>query len=152
MGFDRLVDFDPRLLDVARETLVAWVRESEILEDGLALAIGQQAREHRSTARDGLSKMVALLEQIAQQIRDNDISYNVYADNGELIDEFFLEDRKVIKYEDIPKIVIQAFVAAEDARFVVVEGERVVSAVRIGEDDAGGGNGHGDGHSETNGG
>ncbi len=34
----------------------------------------------------------------------------------------------------------------------VSEGERVVSAVRIGEDDAGGGNGHGDGHSETNGG
>ena len=41
----------------------------------------------------------------------------VYADNNELIDEFFLEDRKVIKYEEIPKIVIQAFVAAEDARF-----------------------------------
>ncbi|MBM4388051.1 MAG: transglycosylase domain-containing protein, partial [Deltaproteobacteria bacterium] len=45
------------------------------------------------------------------------ITTRVYADNGELIDEFFLEDRKVIKYEDIPKIVIQAFVAAEDARF-----------------------------------
>lgn len=45
------------------------------------------------------------------------ITTRVYADNGELIDEFFLEDRKVIKYEDIPKIVIQAFIAAEDARF-----------------------------------
>ena len=45
------------------------------------------------------------------------ITTRVYADNNELIDEFFLEDRKVIKYEDIPKIVIQAFVAAEDARF-----------------------------------
>jgi penicillin-binding protein 1A len=45
------------------------------------------------------------------------ITTRVYADNGELIDEFFLEDRKVIKYEEIPKIVIQAFVAAEDARF-----------------------------------
>ncbi|HBB17023.1 MAG TPA: penicillin-binding protein [Syntrophus sp. (in: bacteria)] len=45
------------------------------------------------------------------------ITTRVYADNGELIDEFFLEDRKVIKYEDIPKIVIQAFVSAEDARF-----------------------------------
>jgi len=45
------------------------------------------------------------------------ITTRVYADNGELIDEFFLEDRKVIRYEDIPKIVIQAFVAAEDARF-----------------------------------
>ena len=36
----------------------------------------------------------------------------------------------------------------------VSEGERVVSAVRIGEDDAGNGNGNGSGesHSETNGG
>ncbi len=45
------------------------------------------------------------------------ITTRVYADNNELIDEFFLEDRKVIKYENIPKIVIQAFVAAEDTRF-----------------------------------
>ncbi len=45
------------------------------------------------------------------------ITTRVYADNNELIDEFFLEDRKVIKYEEIPKIVIQAFIAAEDARF-----------------------------------
>ncbi len=45
------------------------------------------------------------------------ITTRVYADNNELIDVFFLEDRKVIKYEEIPKIVIQAFVAAEDARF-----------------------------------
>jgi penicillin-binding protein 1A len=45
------------------------------------------------------------------------ITTRVYADNNELIDEFFLEDRKVVRYEDIPKIVIQAFVSAEDARF-----------------------------------
>src|SRR5512140_3090007 len=44
------------------------------------------------------------------------ITTRVYADNYELIDEFFLEDRKVIKYENIPKMVIQAFVAAQDAR------------------------------------
>jgi len=34
----------------------------------------------------------------------------------------------------------------------VSEGERVVSAIRIGEDDAGNGNGNGEDHSETNGG
>jgi penicillin-binding protein 1A len=45
------------------------------------------------------------------------IATRVYADNNELIDEFFLEDRKVINLADVPKIVIQAFVAAEDARF-----------------------------------
>jgi len=41
----------------------------------------------------------------------------VYADNNELIDEFYLEDRKVIQITRVPKYVTQAFVAAEDARF-----------------------------------
>ena len=45
------------------------------------------------------------------------IATRVYDDHNELIDEFFLEDRKIIKYEDVPKVAIQAFVAAEDARF-----------------------------------
>jgi penicillin-binding protein 1A len=45
------------------------------------------------------------------------IATRVYADNNELIDEFFLEDRKLIRIQDVPKVVIQAFVAAEDARF-----------------------------------
>ncbi|MEK7826742.1 MAG: hypothetical protein AAB299_03240, partial [Thermodesulfobacteriota bacterium] len=34
------------------------------------------------------------------------ITTRVCPDNNELIDEFFLEDRKVIKNEEIPKIVI----------------------------------------------
>jgi penicillin-binding protein 1A len=41
----------------------------------------------------------------------------VYADNNDLIDEFYLEDRKVIQITQVPKYVTQAFVAAEDARF-----------------------------------
>jgi len=45
------------------------------------------------------------------------IATRVYADNDELLDEFFLEDRKIIKLADVPIFVIQAFVAAEDARF-----------------------------------
>lgn len=45
------------------------------------------------------------------------IATRVYADNDELIDEFFLEDRKIIKIAEVPKFVVQAFVAAEDARF-----------------------------------
>ncbi len=45
------------------------------------------------------------------------IATRVYADNNELIDEFFLEDRKIIKIADVPKIVVQAFIAAEDSRF-----------------------------------
>lgn len=45
------------------------------------------------------------------------ITSRVYADNNELIDEFFLEDRKVIQVADVPKTAIYAFIAAEDARF-----------------------------------
>ena len=45
------------------------------------------------------------------------IASRVYADNNELIDEFFAEDRKLIKIAELPKRVVQAFVAAEDARF-----------------------------------
>ena len=45
------------------------------------------------------------------------IATRVYDDNNELVDEFFLEDRKIIRYEDIPPVVIKAFIAAEDARF-----------------------------------
>ncbi len=41
----------------------------------------------------------------------------VYANDGQLIDEFYLEDRKVVQVTDLPKFVIQTFVAAEDARF-----------------------------------
>ena len=50
------------------------------------------------------------------------ISSRVYADNNELIDEFFAEDRKLIKVSEVPKIAIQAFVAAEDARFFQHQG------------------------------
>jgi penicillin-binding protein 1A len=58
------------------------------------------------------------------------IATRVYADNNELIDEFFLEDRKLIKLADVPKIAIQAFVAAEDARFYQHTGFDLLSMVR----------------------
>jgi penicillin-binding protein 1A len=50
------------------------------------------------------------------------IASRVYDDNNELIDEFFLEDRKIIKIDDVPKIVRYAFVAAEDSRFYQHQG------------------------------
>lgn len=45
------------------------------------------------------------------------IATRVYGDNNELIDEFFLEDRKLVKVSDVPRYAVLAFVAAEDARF-----------------------------------
>jgi penicillin-binding protein 1A len=41
----------------------------------------------------------------------------VYADNNELIDQFYLEDRRVINIQELPPHVIQAFISAEDSRF-----------------------------------
>ena len=46
----------------------------------------------------------------------------IYDDNNELIDEFFLEDRKIIKINEVPKIVHYAFIAAEDSRFYQHQG------------------------------
>jgi penicillin-binding protein 1A len=50
------------------------------------------------------------------------IASRVYDDNNELIDEFFLEDRKIIKINEVPKIVPYAFIAAEDSRFYQHQG------------------------------
>jgi penicillin-binding protein 1A len=58
------------------------------------------------------------------------LATRVYDDNNELIDEFFLEDRKIIRYEEIPRAVIQAFVAAEDARFFSHSGFDMQSITR----------------------
>jgi penicillin-binding protein 1A len=58
------------------------------------------------------------------------IATRVYADNNDLIDEFFMEDRKIIKLSEVPTVVIQAFVAAEDARFYQHTGFDLVSMIR----------------------
>ncbi len=54
----------------------------------------------------------------------------VYADNNELIDEFYLEDRKVVRVTELPKFLIFAFVAAEDARFFQHKGFDLKSILR----------------------
>ena len=58
------------------------------------------------------------------------LSSRVYDNNNELIDEFFLEDRKLIRIGDVPKVVIQAFVAAEDSRFFEHKGVDLLSIFR----------------------
>ncbi|MBI4531467.1 MAG: transglycosylase domain-containing protein [Candidatus Latescibacteria bacterium] len=46
-----------------------------------------------------------------------EVTSHVYAANGELIGEFYLHRRIVVPIEQIPDIVLQAFVAAEDQNF-----------------------------------
>ncbi len=50
--------------------------------------------------------------------------------NDELIDEFFLEDRKLINIKDVPKIAQQAFIASEDSRFYQHKGFDIQSIFR----------------------
>ncbi len=58
------------------------------------------------------------------------IASRVYDDNDELIDEFFLEDRKIVDIKDVPKVVQQAFVASEDSRFYQHRGFDIKSIFR----------------------
>ncbi|HPX80955.1 MAG TPA: PBP1A family penicillin-binding protein [Syntrophales bacterium] len=58
------------------------------------------------------------------------IATRIYADNNELVDEFFLEDRKIIKVAELPNFVVQAFVAAEDSRFFEHRGIDIQSISR----------------------
>ncbi|NTW76527.1 MAG: PBP1A family penicillin-binding protein [Syntrophaceae bacterium] len=58
------------------------------------------------------------------------ISSRVYDDNNELIDEFFTEDRKIVKISEIPEIIPAAFIAAEDSRFYQHRGIDIQSIFR----------------------
>jgi len=58
------------------------------------------------------------------------IATRVYSDQNELIDEFFLENRRVVNIKDVPKVVIYAFVAAEDSRFFEHRGVDLASIIR----------------------
>ncbi|MFZ2418786.1 MAG: transglycosylase domain-containing protein, partial [Smithellaceae bacterium] len=58
------------------------------------------------------------------------IASRVLDENDDLIDEFFLEDRKMIKIAEVPKLVQYAFVAAEDSRFYQHRGFDLLSIFR----------------------
>ena len=58
------------------------------------------------------------------------IASRVLDENDLLIDEFFLEDRKMINIADVPKLVQYAFVAAEDSRFYKHRGVDLLSIFR----------------------
>ncbi|MDD2671002.1 MAG: PBP1A family penicillin-binding protein [Syntrophales bacterium] len=58
------------------------------------------------------------------------ITTRIYADDNNLLHEFFMEDRRVISISKVPKYVINAFVAAEDSRFFEHEGVDLYGIVR----------------------
>ena len=54
----------------------------------------------------------------------------VYSDDRRLIGEFFMEKREIITYREIPKQVINAVLATEDAKFFEHRGIRLLSLLR----------------------
>jgi penicillin-binding protein 1A len=54
----------------------------------------------------------------------------VFGDDGSLVGEFYLERRKVVPVDKIPRKLIQAFVAAEDANFYQHKGIDYLGIVR----------------------
>jgi len=55
---------------------------------------------------------------------------SIYSDDGEVIGRFWDEKRIVITLDQVPKHLIHAFVAAEDARFFKHEGVDILSIIR----------------------
>lgn len=58
------------------------------------------------------------------------ITSKFYSDGGELIGEFYLEKRIIIPITRIPKIVINAFISAEDSDFYKHKGISPLSIIR----------------------
>ena len=54
----------------------------------------------------------------------------VYSDDNRKIAEFYNERRKVVSLSDIPEMLVESFVAAEDARFYKHRGIDLISIVR----------------------
>src|SRR5512144_1591928 len=54
----------------------------------------------------------------------------VFGDDGSLVGEFYLERRKVVEVNKIPRRLIQAFVAAEDSNFYQHKGIDYLGIVR----------------------
>lgn len=58
------------------------------------------------------------------------LATKVYADDGQIIDEFYIERRTLVPLERVPPYLIRAFVAAEDQRFYEHKGLDWLSIIR----------------------
>lgn len=73
------------------------------------------------------------------------LASEIYTDNGELLDKFFIENRTLVEYEDLSPFLVNALIATEDVRYKRHSGidvrslSRVVVKSLILQQDAGGG-------------
>ena len=54
----------------------------------------------------------------------------LYGSNGQVLDEYTNEKRIYVQYKDIPKVVINAFIAVEDKNFFEHQGVDIISIIR----------------------
>ncbi|RST71898.1 penicillin-binding protein 1A [Candidatus Aquarickettsia rohweri] len=54
----------------------------------------------------------------------------LYSPNGKILDEYSLEKRIYVKYKDIPKVILDAFIAVEDKNFFEHQGIDITSIIR----------------------
>ena len=59
------------------------------------------------------------------------LASELYTDNGELLDKFFIENRTLIEYDDLSPNLINALIATEDVRYHKHSGIDVRSLVRV---------------------
>lgn len=67
--------------------------------------------------------------QTLRDYRPNVVS-TVYSDEGKGVGEYYLEKRVVVPFSRIPKVLINAFVAAEDGRFFEHKGINLTAILR----------------------
>lgn len=59
------------------------------------------------------------------------LASEIYTDNGELLDKFFIENRTLVDYEEISPYLVDALIATEDVRFSRHSGIDVRSLSRV---------------------
>ena len=59
------------------------------------------------------------------------LASEIYTDNGELLDKFFIENRTLIDYEDLSHYLVDALIATEDVRYRRHSGIDVRSLSRV---------------------
>lgn len=59
------------------------------------------------------------------------LASEIYTDNGELLDKFFIENRTLIDFEDLSPYMVDALIATEDVRYMRHSGIDVRSLSRV---------------------
>lgn len=104
-----------------RGAVWAWIAVTVALLAVIATAAGLALIRHLSADLPSVSALREL--QLSEPMR-------VFTAEGALMAEFGSERRSRIAYEDIPPILIQAFLAAEDERFMSHSGVDVFGLIR----------------------